>query len=164
MSNLTLYQITDTIRQLQDYIESGEVDEEVIRDTLESWEGELEQKLENTYKYVKTLEAHAKAKEDEAKRLKEEAQRDKNHAEKLMKGMEMYLDMIGKREVKTPLFTFKFYKGREVVDIDESKLPDDYWQTYRKPISKTELKKLIESGKEIEGVQIVRNPDYLKVR
>lgn len=160
---LSLYEITENIRQLQLLIEEGQVDEEIIRDTLESWDGELEQKLENTYKYIKTLEVHAQAKKDEAKRLREEAERELAQADKLMTGMQMYLEMIGKREVKTPLFTFKFYKGREVVDIDESKLPDEYWQTYRKPMSKTELKKLLQE-KEIEGVKIVRNPDYLKVK
>lgn len=155
-----LYELTDYLQQVQDLLEQGED----VQDTLEAIEMAFEEKVEGIVKVIRNFEARAEAKKNEAKRLREQAEVDLNHAQRLKEYLRYELQKVGKQKVQTDLFTVSIRKGRESIEVDENLLPADYWRIERKPFSKTELKKLIQEGKEIPGVQIVRGEDTISIR
>ena len=172
--NKSLYELTNEMETALNYIfewyEVGEVDQELIKDTMESLQAPIEEKAENIIKYIKNIEALADAKKLEAKRLSESASADLKKAEKLKTYLADNLQRVGIKKLQAGVFALSFRKGSEVVEVDENKVPSFetnsslYVHQEPKLIGKEELKKLIKDGQEIPGVALVRKPDTLTVK
>jgi hypothetical protein len=154
-----LYEITDALLQVEDLLEAGED----VQDTIDALQLSLEDKIEGLAKVIRNFEASAEAKKNEAKRLKEQAEKDQANADRLKDWIKFNLIMLGKKKVETDLFKITVTKPREKVEVDETRLPDDYFIIKREPISKTELKKLVKE-QEIPGVQIVLGEPGLMIK
>jgi len=154
-----LYEITDALLQVEDLLEAGED----VQDTIDALQLSLEDKIEGLAKVIRNFEASAEAKKNEAKRLKEQAEKDQANADRLKDWIKLNLIMLGKKKVETDLFKITVTKPREKVEVDETRLPDDYFIIKREPISKTELKKLVKE-QEIPGVQIVLGEPGLMIK
>lgn len=66
----TLYELTDEYRQLMEMMEDESIDQEVLRDTLEGLDGELEIKAENYAKVIAELGGKVNVLDREIERLK----------------------------------------------------------------------------------------------
>jgi hypothetical protein len=169
MSN-SLYQLTNQFLQFKNWLEENDLDDQAAMDTLEAMQMPLEEKVENIVKYMKTLEALADAKKLEAKRLSESSSTDLKKVEWFKNYMADNLKKAGIKDLQAGVFSLKFRKGTEVVQVDETKTPSvyeaPYLYLYQEPkfMGKTDLKKLIKDGQTIPGVSIVRNPDSLVVK
>ena len=127
----------------------------------------IQEHSEDVAKYVKELELIAAAQKAEAKALAEEAEKNKARAARIMKDLEHTMIQMGLQEVKAGPYQFKFKKGSTVTIVDEKRLPEQYWKEVpatKVPLTKPELKKLMDAGTMIEGVQIVKNPDTLTLK
>ena len=69
----SLYKLTAEYEQLLNMLYDEDIDEQMIIDTIESKESEIEDKADNYAKIIKELEAKANARREEAKRLTENA-------------------------------------------------------------------------------------------
>ena len=156
---MKLYEITDALLQVEDLLEAGED----VQDTIDALQLSLEDKIEGLAKVIRNFEASAEAKKNEAKRLKEQAEKDQANADRLKDWIKLNLIRLGKKKVETDLFKITVTKPREKVEVDETRLPDDYFIIKREPISKTELKKLVKE-QEIPGVQIVLGEPGLMIK
>ena len=161
----SLYELANEYLEAMNKIEEMDLDPEIVKDTLDSLQSPIEEKAENVIKYMKNLESDEKALKEEAERLKAKADHVKKKREQLKNYLDYNLQAAGIRELKAGLFEVRYRKGSEIIEINEEELPKDYWVPQDpKPLSKTELKKLIKSGNEIEGVRLVRNPDSLIIK
>lgn len=168
----SLYQLTNEFSVIIQDMENLELDPEILKDTIDSLTLPIEEKVENIVKYMKSLEALAEAKKAEAKRLSESAASDLKKVDWFKNYMADNLQKANINKLQAGVFALSFRKGSEVVEVDESKLPEEYWVVEKKPMSKTELKKILKEcempeigGKlEIPGVSIVRKPDSLVVK
>lgn len=70
---MKLYQIKENYLKFIAQIENNEIEPEYIKDTLESIEDELQDKIDNIACYIKELEAEAKAIKEESIKLNERA-------------------------------------------------------------------------------------------
>ena len=156
---MKLYEITDALIQVEDLLEAGED----VQDTIDALQLSMEDKIEGLVKVIRNFEASAEAKKNEAKRLKEQAEKDQANADRLKDWIKLNLIRLGKKKVETDLFKITVTKPREKVEVDETRLPDDYFIIKREPISKTELKKLVKE-QEIPGVQIVLGEPGLMIK
>ncbi len=154
------------IAQQYAIIKDMDLDEEVLQNTLEALQGTLEEKADNITKIMKELELTAEAKKSEAKRLQESAQADLKKVERLKDYLHHNLSLAGVKKLNTGTFNISIMKGREAVKVDLEKLPSEYWITPDPvPISKTELKKIMKEQEiNIDGVEIIRNPDTLQIK
>lgn len=161
----SLYVMTQEFIEIADQLEEMELDAETIKDTLDSVQAPLEQKVENIVKYMRSLEALSAARKEEAKKLTELAGKDLKKAECLKKYMTDNLKNANIKELQAGIFSLKFKKGTESTVINESELPEQYWIPQEpKPMSKTELKKLLKEGQEIPGVSLVRGEESLVIK
>lgn len=162
---MNLYDLTNEFLELANQLEEMELDEQLVKDTLDGATISLEEKAENIIKYAKNLQAAAEARENEAKRLTTLAKADLKKSQSLLNYLDQNLKMLNKSKLTAGIFEVKYRKGLEVVEVDEVKLPKQYFVPQPpKPMGKTELKKLVKEGQTIEGVTLVRKPDTLVVK
>lgn len=161
----SLYNLSIEFLQVAQQLEEMELDQETLADTLESLQIPIEEKAENVIKFAKNLEAMAEARKTEAKRLTEQAAKDAKKAERLLSYLDDAMRMLNKKKLTAGVFEVGYKKGLEVVKVDETRLPKEYWLSQKpKPMGKPELKKLVKDGVEIEGVTLERNPDKLTIK
>lgn len=134
---MTLYEITGTYAQLMAMLEDPEVNQEVLQDTMEAIEGELEIKAENYAKIIKQFESDVNGLKAEEARLK--AKRDvlEKSISTLKSRLQEAMVSTGKLKFKTDLFSFNVQNNGGalpvIVDVDTSELPDELVQITEKP-------------------------------
>jgi hypothetical protein len=161
----TLHEINETRLKFLEQIESGEIPEEAIADTLDALDGEFEDKANDYASYIKSLLSDAQAIKAEADALNERAKAKKHKAEVLTNYLYQSFKMRGKTKLETPQNVLKIRKNPPSVHIDDesefikwaqsSDIGENYL-TYRGPlINKTALKNALKSGQEIPHAQLV---------
>ena len=127
----SLYQLTDTYETVMNMLYDDEVDEQVILDTLEGIEGEIEVKADNYAKLIKNINADVKAIKEEEERLYSRRMSLENRAKRLKDTLEANMKAIGKTKFKTELFSFNIQKNGglqplsiDVLDVNE--IPKEY--------------------------------------
>lgn len=126
---MNLYELTSDFLQLQQMLEDPDVDAEVIQDTMEAVEGELEIKADGYAKIIKNMEASILAIKAEQERLAMKKNVLEGSIKRLKENLQKAMIATGKRKFKTDLFSFGIQKngGADpvVVDVDTSDLPDE---------------------------------------
>lgn len=154
----SIYNIAKEYIDIIDELENnnGEITPE-IETALAINETELQQKSVAYVSVIKSLDAEVEIIDNELKRLqalkKARNTITSNLKERLSNAMQQY----GIDEIKTELVKINFRKSKSVNIFDESQLPMDCKIVQVIPISKTELKKRIDSGEDIPGVEILDN-------
>lgn len=136
---MTLYEITGELLDLQNMIEEG-VDPDVINDTIESVEFDLEQKAEGYVMVIRNLEAQAKAIKEEEKRLREKRLSAENGIERLKKRLFDSMNATGKKKLNAGVFTLSVQKNGGalpvIIDADVDKMPKEMLQMEIRPDTK----------------------------
>ena len=111
-------------------MEDGETDEQVIFDTLESIEGEIEDKADNYAKMIRNLQASVDVLKAEEERLYYRRKSTENHIQRLKDNLQANLEFIGKTKFKTDLFSFSVAKngGKQPLSITDNldEIPGKY--------------------------------------
>lgn len=149
---MQLYELENTYQQLMDL----ELEAEDLQKALDALEIDINEKCENIAKILDTLQAEANAYEEQEKRFKAKKQACNNRYESLKKYMADNLTKMGIDSIKTDLYKISFRKSQSVT-IDNIKLiPQEYLKVSVAP-NKTELKKLLKTGLEMEGCHLTDN-------
>ena len=157
MQKNSLFQINSELVEVTNLLieNGGELTPE-LESRLQIAENELKAKSVNYYHVIKELESTTNMIDAEIKRLQELKKARVNTIEKLENALlySMNLHGIEKIDTDTLKISLRRSKSVEVVDIDL--LPFNCLKIEKKAI-KSEIKKLIEEGMEIEGAKIVEN-------
>lgn len=136
---MTLYEITGELLELQNMIEEG-ADPDVVNDTIESVEFDLEQKAEGYVMVIRNLEAQAKAIKDEEKRLREKRLAAENGIERLKKRLFDSMNATGKKKLNAGVFTLSVQKNGGalpvIIDEDVMNMPQEMLKIDIKPDTK----------------------------
>lgn len=125
---MKLYEITGEILELLTMAEDLELDQKMIRDTMEGLDFEFEEKAEAYAKIIKTLEMDIAGLDEEIRRMTKRKATIKNNIDRLKRSLEGAMIATGKRKFKTPLFGFGIQKNPPSLNVlDESKIPDEFW-------------------------------------
>lgn len=125
---MKLYEITGEILELLMMAEDLELDQKMIRDTMEGLDFEFEEKAEAYAKVVKTLEMDIAGLDEEIQRMTKRKATIKNNIDRLKRSLEGAMIATGKRKFKTPLFGFGIQKNPPSLNVlDESKIPEEFW-------------------------------------
>ena len=131
-------------------------------------EDEFDIKAENVAQYIKNLNVESTALGDEIKKL----QARKKSKDNKIKSMKEYLKncmlQIGRDKIETSKVKLSIRNNAESVLIDdEKKFIEEYSDTHKEyfkfkaEISKTDIKKILQSGKIIDGAKLVRDKSLL---
>ncbi|EAE7815255.1 siphovirus Gp157 family protein [Listeria monocytogenes] len=157
----TLYSIQGKYQQLLNLAE--QLDPELLKDTLESIDDELETKAENVAFVIKELEGQSLVLETETKRLAERKNTINNNVKRLKQSLFDAMITAKKQKIKTNLFTLDIRKNPSSIIVeDESKLLN-YLIEQPKKIDKTKLGDDLKKGIEVPGAKIIQT-ERLQIR
>ena len=105
-SMATIYDLTEAYATVEEMLYDGEADEQVILDTLQAIDGEIEDKADNYAKLIKNLHSDAESLKSEEERLYQRRKSLENREKLLKSTLQANLEFIGKTKFKTALFTY----------------------------------------------------------
>jgi hypothetical protein len=154
---MNIFKIENEYKLLMQEIEAneGELTDEMAQ-RLEITQANLQEKATNYAFVVKHYEGEADIIAAEIKRLQELKKKRENNIERLKDRVKTAMQTFGVSKIETPTLTLSLRSSKAVEVVDENLVDEEYFRV-KKEVSKTELKKAIEEGKEVFGARIVEN-------
>lgn len=160
---MKLYEIAADYQNLLDAIESGEIPEEALADTLESVTALLEDKADNVACVIKNMQAEVKAIKEEEERLAARRKTKEKRVEYLTKYLSDILLKAGYDKVETVRNKITFRKNPPSCVIENEKAFIEWALVAGKleflnpkdpTVDKNAVKKALTEGAEIEGARL----------
>ena len=158
----TLYELKENWKRIADMLYEEEVDEECILDTLESIEGEIEEKADGYALIIKELLGDADICKKEKQRLETRQKSFENRAAILKNRLEEIMKETGKTKFKTAKFSFGIQKngGKQALTID-----GEVTEEYMKLENDTDkIRQALEEGKELPFAHLEPRGESLRIR
>ena len=152
--SMTLFQMSDTARQLQQLIESGDIDEAVLLDTMEAIGASA--KLEDYVYVLKDFEAQIQMHDAEITRLKENKRILENRVEYMKSKIIEYMQASGQKSANAGTFKLTMRESKSCEIEDESMIPLEYMREIPAKLEpdKKALLKDMKDGKRIDGASL----------
>lgn len=166
-----LYELVGCYRQFEDaldeyieMVERGEMEEDVIWDTLDSIHGEIEEKADHIVQIIRNKQTFAASLEEEIKRLQSRKKAVDKGVDKLSDYLCETLSIAGIDKLETPHARFSFRSSDRCEISDVGMLLNFALANGRTELvtipepqpSKTAIKAALKSGEKIPGAIIVK--------
>lgn len=150
---MRLYDLTGKWQELQSM--SEEIEPVLLKDTLESIDILIDEKVENIAKIIKNNEATINAIKQEEQRFAERRRALENNNKRLKQLAQESLEAVGKDKVKGDLFTIGIQNNPTSVNVLDEKLIDSIYFVPQEPkLDKKMLLTDLKAGADIAGVEI----------
>ena len=161
MSNL--YKLNEAWQEVANMLYQDDVDEQMILDTLESIEGEIEDKADNCAYIITEILNDANACKVEKDRLEKRQKSLENKAKNLKKNLAEIMKNTGKTNFKTQLHTFRIQKngGKRALTIDGD-VPVEYTKTIIENDT-DKIRQALEDGKELKFAHLEPQSESLRI-
>lgn len=162
-----LYELTEEWESVAEMLYDGETDEQVILDTLESIDGEIEDKADNFAKLIRSMKADAEALKAEEDRIHCRRMSLENRAQRLKDNLQANLEFVGKTKFKTVLFNFSVSKngGKQPLEITDNldDIPGRFLIPQPPVVDKDKVRELLKE-KEVEWASLKPYGTHLNIR
>ena len=159
---MKLHELSEDYKRLQD----EDLPAEVIQDTLEAIEGEIQIKGENIALLVQNWDSDIQVLKEYKAKLDVKIKERQNRIEWLKNYLRGNMEATEIKKIECPLFTINCVVGREIVQIDdENAIPDEYVTV--KVITTPDKKKLLEAlkdGETILGASLTRSKSSIRIK
>lgn len=163
----SIYELTDQYKEIEGMLYDGETDVQVILDTMESIEGEIENKADSYAKLIKNMLSDASALKAEEDRIKTRRMALENRAGKLKETLQANLEFVGKTKFKTVLFSFSVAGngGKQPLAITDNtgEIPNKYLIPQDPIVDKEAVRELLKN-KEVEWAHLEPYGKHLSIR
>lgn len=149
----TLYNITEDVELFMQLMEE-EPDNEVIRDTLEGLNGELEIKAESYCKVIKEFEGKAAMLDAELTRLTTRKSTYVKNVDRLKRALLNAMQTTNNAKIKGELFTLSLRNNAPSLDEVPEKLPRKYMIKQNPTVDRKLLLSDMKLGVKIKGVTL----------
>ena len=161
----SLYELKENYKQIEEMLYEEEIDEKLILDTLESIEGEIEDKADNYAKIIKELLGDAEVCKQEKIRLEARQKSFENRAKLLKDRLEEIMRETGKTKFKTAKFSFGIQKNGGLlplwIDEDYSNIPQKYLKV--EP-DNSKIRQALDNGENIIFARYEERAESLRIR
>ena len=152
-----LYELSRNFNEVIGMIDDEEVSIEALEDTLQSIEGEIEDKVEGCAKFVKNLESDVDAIDAEIARLSKRKKTVNNKIDGIKNYVMEQMVYVSKDKITTPVFTISRAQNPAKLIIENEKLlPKKYMKIIPKttvPDNAAIKEALIDGGK-VKGAKL----------
>jgi predicted nuclease with TOPRIM domain len=152
---MKLYELSLNYAHVMEMAE--EMEPEVLKDTLETIEEEIQDKAENIAKLVKNLNADVDALKAEEKRLADRRKSLENKVTNLKTYLQEQLEVAGLDKVKRPTLTVSIQNNPPSVKVIDEKLLSAYMVPVDPKLDKKTLLSDLKEGKVIDGAEIFQS-------
>lgn len=162
---MKLYELTGMYLQLMNMMDDPDIDPDLIRDSMESLDGEIEDKADNIGMLIRNFEASYDAVDKEIKRLQKKKKSWERNIANLKDYLKRSMTAMDKENVRTDKFTFSIRQGSysAVVD-DEEKLPEEFKVPQPDKIRLDDLKKYLKEHGDTEYAHLQQGEPSLSMR
>lgn len=164
---MTLYELTNDYMNLLALAEDPDTDPEVLADTLEGLEGQLEDKADGYAKVIRQIEADVNGLKTEIERLQARKTAAQNNIDRMKANLEQMMIQTDKTKFKTELFSFGIQKNPAKVVMDEpyiENIPEDYLKYKDPEIDRKKIAEDLKAGKDLEGIAHLEQTASLRIR
>lgn len=148
----TLYNLKEDYKRVLELQAEG-VDEEVIKDTLESIDDAIEDKADSYSYVIREKKGQNDTIDEEIKRLQALKRSNKRLIELLQENLYEVMKETGKTKFKTALNIFWIQKSPPTIEVkSEDNIPEEFFKTERKLQRRDLIKYMKENS--IEGVEL----------
>jgi len=161
-----LYEITGELKNTLQTLESLDLDEQTIKDTLEGIELEFDDKVVSIAKFIKNLESTAEAIKQAETEMSKRRKSLENKAMKIKDYVVNNMQTIGKTKIQSPFFDVTIRKNpASVVVEDIDQIPAKYFvmPEVEPQLDKKAVKAAIESGEVVKGA-FIQNTTSLQIK
>lgn len=149
---MTLYEMSTAARELYELLESGEIDEQTVLDTMESIGAS--EKLESYVYIQKQLEAEAAAFKAEIDRMTERKRTIERQIERMKAAQVDFMQATGQRKATAGTFTLSLRESKSVKVLDESAIPETWWKPQPATLDRAGIKDALKKGESVPGCEI----------
>ncbi len=121
----SLYELTGQMYYLMQLLEDPDSEEQVILDTIEGIDFEIEEKADGYAKIIRMLTGEAETIAAEVDRLTARKKALLNNVDRLKSALEQSMIFLDKRKFKTALFSFNIQKNPATVNI-VGEVPEEF--------------------------------------
>ena len=158
-----LYELTQNYNNLLELADNPDVPTEMLKESLNSIDDEIDTKAENIAKVIKSIESDVAGLKGEEKRLADRRKGLENRIDNLKKYIEGSMRAVGKEKIRGKVFTLGIQRNAPSVDvIDEDVIPEQYFKT-KKELSKKDVLVALKKGEEVPGAAI-KQTESLRIR
>lgn len=158
----TLYELTGEYQQLLEM--AADADPDVLADTLEGIEGEIEDKADNYAKVIRTLEGDVQSVKSEIDRLTAKKRTMENNIRRIKESLQDAMIATDKRKFKTSLFSFGIQKNPASVQVkDEGTIPPQFWISRDPMLDKAKLRDFLKENGSQDYAELVQT-ESLRIR
>ena len=159
----SLYKLNQDYQELLNMLYQDDIDEQMILDTLESVDGEIEDKADNYAYIIADLESSATACKNEEDRLSKRRKVIENRIKNLKNNLMLTIKDTGKTNIKTDLHTFRIQKngGKRALTIDGD-VPVEYTKTITENDT-DKIRQALESGKKLSFAHLEPQKESLRI-
>jgi len=155
---MKLYELTEQMQGLQALIDEGELDPEILQDTMEGLNTDLMAKGKDVLLFMANLDGDIKAFTDEIKRMTARKKTLVNSHDWLKNYLRLNMIDCGITKIESPVFTATLRKAGKMVEItDEKALPTEYQElvpaTWK--ILKAKIAKDLKADIDIPGARLI---------
>ena len=157
----SIYELNKDYAELSAMLEAAETEEEVqaIQDTLEMINVSIEEKLENTAKYMVNVEADIQGIKAEIDRLNKVKKSKESTIETLKNNIQYSMQQKGIEKLEVGTFKAGYRKSESVEIINLDVIPADFTKIEIKA-DKTAIQKALKAGEVVEGAEIKVNQNF----
>lgn len=163
---MNLYELTGSIREFMELCTDpeAELDQQIIKDTLEGLDGAYDDKVEGWCKVIKNLDAEAKALKEESKRLQGRQKTIENNIDRMKSALMESLKATGKTEAGG-LLKAKIQKngGLLPVIVDDVEIPEEF-QKVTIEANKEAIRDALEQGKELSFARYGERGESIRIK
>lgn len=161
---MNIYELKENWKKVADMLYEEEIDEQCVLDTLESIEGEIEDKADGYAKIIKEFEHLRDARKAEADRLNKAADVFDNRIKFLKNNLFNVMKETGKTKFNTELFQFNIQKngGKQVLTVDGD-VPEEYTKTIIQN-DNDKIREALENGENLPFAHFEPRGEHLRIK
>lgn len=162
----SLYELTEQYEGIRMMLYDGDVEDQVIYDTLESIDAEIEEKADNYAKILREMKLNIETLKEEEARLNVRRKRLEARADLLKNRLEENMRFIGKTSFKTALFSFNIQANGGLQPLETGMVSDIPMRFLIQPDPVPDNKKIREYLKEheVEWARLLPRGESLRIR
>jgi len=159
----TLYELTAEYQSILEMAEDPEIDPDVLADTMEGLDYEIEEKADGYAKIIRQLMSDSEGYKAEISRLTARKQAVDNNITRMKQSLENAMIATNKRKFKTGLFSFSIQRNTPSLVID-GEVPKAYLIEQEPKVDNAKLKEDLKNGVDLAGVAHLEQSESIRIR
>lgn len=159
-----LYELTSDFLQVQELIENGDYDRELLENTLECIQCSIEEKVENIVKIIKNLDGESAAYKTEIERMSENKTAIENNVKRLKEMIKQTMEVTKTDKINAGLFKVSISKNGGVAPFEITGTVPKKYMTKPEPVpDNKKIRELLET-KKVDWAKLQERGTHLNIR